>query len=51
MTMAFGGSLRFRFAEEKSEIAEIRVRGDWGAAVLRPYKIWLVRMRVGAACI
>jgi hypothetical protein len=39
MTMAFGGSLRFRFAEEKSKIAEIKVRGAWRAEFLRSYKV------------
>jgi hypothetical protein len=51
MTMAFGGSLRFRWAEEKSELAEIEIRGAWGAAVRRPYKIRCTLKRLGAVCI
>jgi hypothetical protein len=51
MTMAFGGSLRFRWAEEKSELAEIEIRGAWGAEILRPYKIRCTGKRLGTACI
>jgi hypothetical protein len=49
MTMAFGGSLRFRFAEEKSKIAESKVRGAWRAGFLRSYKFLFEAL--GTICI
>jgi hypothetical protein len=51
MTMAFGGSLRFRWAEEKSELAKIEIHGAWGAGILRPNKIRCTLKRLGTVCI